>query len=418
MNRPRSTSVPRRDFIRAAGCLGGAAVLGAAATAAPHAAGNGASRRDRKSWSIKGYAVTEARVPVAGANAVTAMALGADGLIYCGLTGKRRVLAALDPRDDSLRDLGEIYPDDPKTRGILDKIHNALVKAPDGSLYIGQGLNVSDGYPREFHSDGYDGGRLFRYQPGSGRLSDLGPQVRGEAIQGLAMDPRGRYIAGYTIPGNRFFVHDLASHAVVDYGRISQMGHHNMVCDARGVTWGCWNCALAPAGAAVRSDGCYLMHYDHSARTFERTAIEVPTAPFREISPAKNKSWNNGFDSALCARDGNVYFGVSTPANLCRLAPQKGKIELLGQPVGSSRMPALAEAADGRIVGLGGFPQMQLYAYDPARKAIENYGVVAPQYEMCLFHAMVVLPDGRIYAGETDSGRASVYCLIPQAPKG
>jgi hypothetical protein len=362
---------------------------------------------------MKAYDVKELRVPVAAANAVTAMVLGNDGFVYCGLTGKRRVLVALDPRDDSMRDLGEIYPDDPKTRGILDKIHNALVKAPDGSLYIGQGLNIADAYPLDFHSHGYEGGHLFRYEPGAGRLADLGPPVRGEAIQGMTTDPKGCYIAGYTIPGNRFFVHDLATHGVTDYGRISQMGHHNLVCDANGVTWGCWNCALAPEGAPVKTDGCYLMRYDHARRAFERTAIEVPTEPFRKVSPAKNKSWANGFDSACRARDGALYFGISHPANFCRFKPGAEAIELIGRPVRSSRMPAMAEAPDGRIFGLGGFPQMELFSFDPAAGRIQRYGIVAPHYALCMFHAMVILPDGRIYAGETDSGRPNVYCLTP-----
>lgn len=399
----------RRGFLRQSFAL--SAATGFVPVARPLAARAGPVH------SLKAYEVQELRVPVPQANAVTAMALGDDGLLYCGLTGKRRVLAALDPRDDSIHDLGEVYPDDPKTRGILDKIHNALVKAPDGSLYIGQGLNISDAYPRDFHSHGYEGGHLFRYQPGSGRFSDLGPQVRGEAIQGMAMDPHGRYLAGYTIPGNRFFVHDLASHEVTDYGRISQMGHHNLVCDARGVTWGCWNCALAPKGAVVRTDGCYLMRYEHEGRAFERTTIEVPTAAFRAVSPAFNKSWANGFDSACCARDGAVYFGTSLPANLGRFQPETGQVESLGRPVRSSRIPALGESADGRIVGFGGFPQMQLFTYDPRNRRLLNHGVVRPQYKLCIFHAMAVLPDGRIYAGETDSGRPNVYCLVPRAPK-
>jgi hypothetical protein len=164
----------------------------------------------------------------------------------------------------------------------------------------------------------------------------------------------------------------------------------------------------------VRTGGCYLMRYSHEGRTFERTCIEVPTEPFSAVSPAKNKSWNNGFDSACRARDGTIYFGTSLPANLCRMRPGTEKVELLGQPVPSSRIPALAEASDGRLVGLGGFPPMQLFEYDPADGSIRNHGVVAPQYPLCLFHAMVVLPDGRIYAGETDSGRASIYRLEPR----
>ncbi|MFA5192667.1 MAG: hypothetical protein WC740_18315, partial [Verrucomicrobiia bacterium] len=59
----------------------------------------------------------------------------------------------------------------------------------------------------------------------------------------------------------------------------------------------------------------------------------------------------------------------------------------------------------------------QLFTYDPAKHALENHGVVLPHYKLCIFHAMVVLPDGRIYAGETDSGRPNIYCLVPRAPK-
>lgn len=372
----------------------------------------------RSSWAAtrnKAFEVKELRVPVPEANAVTAMVVGDDGLVYCGLTGKRRVLAALDPRDDSIRDLGEIYPDNPKTRGILDKIHNALVKAPDGSLYIGQGLNIADGFPMHFHSHGYDGGHLYRYEPRTGQLTDFGPQVRGEAIQGMAIDPHGRYIAGYSIPGNHFFVHDLKTHEVADYGRISQMGHHNLVCDNDGVTWGCWNCVYTSEGDRVRAEGCYLMRYDHAQRAFERTAIEVPTVPFRMVSPAKNRSWTNGFDSACCARDGTLYFGISQPGNFCRFKPGADKIELVGRPVRTSRMPAMAEAPDGRIIGFGGFPQMEMFIYDPAKRSLKNWGVVLPHYPMCIFHAIAILPDGRIYVGETDSGRPNVYCLIPRS---
>jgi hypothetical protein len=245
-------------------------------------------------------------------------------------------------------------------------------------------------------------------------LTDLGPQVLAEAVQGMVMDPKGRYVAGYTIPGNRFFVHDLQSHAATDYGRISQMAHHNMVCDAEGVTWGCWNCALAPASAPVKTDGCYLMRYDHSTRTFERTAISVPAVPYREVSPAKNKSWANSFDAACLTRSGMIYFGSSDPANLCRFKPGAGEVELLGRPVTSSRMPCLQEGPDGRIMGMAGFPQMRLFSYDPRLGLFQDCGSAAPHYELCLFHAMVVLPDGRIYAGETDSNRPNIYALVPQ----
>jgi hypothetical protein len=58
-----------------------------------------------------------------------------------------------------------------------------------------------------------------------------------------------------------------------------------------------------------------------------------------------------------------------------------------------------------------------LFEYDPAKRSLKNHGVVAPQYKLCLFHAMVVLPDGRIYAGETDSGRPNIYCLVPRAAR-
>lgn len=172
--------------------------------------------------------------------------------------------------------------------------------------------------------------------------------------------------------------------------------------------------ALAPKDAPVKTDGCYLMRYDPERRVFERTAIEATTGPFRNVSPAKNKSWNNGFDSACCARDGTVWFGTSLPANLCRLKPGAAKVGLLCRPVRTSRIPALAEAADGRLLGFGGFPQMQFFAYAPEKRSLVNHGVVAPHYDLCLFHAMVALPDGRIYAGETDSGRASVHCLTPR----
>jgi hypothetical protein len=185
---------------------------------------------------MKDYEVSKIRVDNGGkAVAITSMLLGRDGNLYVGLTGSGDVLVRIRTSDDRVESLGRIFPERPGMVHVYDKIHNSLVEGADGSLYIGQGLNIDwNAAPYDCDLSVYGGGHLFRLDPASGRIEDFGVQVPMNAIHGLAIDRERGFVYGYTIPDNHFFVHDLKDHSVKDFGKISYYASHNLVCGRGG----------------------------------------------------------------------------------------------------------------------------------------------------------------------------------------
>jgi hypothetical protein len=80
----------------------------------------------------------------------------------------------------------------------------AIVVAPDGRLYVGT----------------YPNAHLYRYDPGTGTVTDLGQPIPGEAvIYGLTADPSGNVYAG-TYPTAHAFKYDPSNGQVTDYGSL------------------------------------------------------------------------------------------------------------------------------------------------------------------------------------------------------
>jgi hypothetical protein len=366
---------------------------------------------------VRGYQVKEIRVDVPRATAVTALAQGHDGKVYAGLTGKSHVLTAIDPQSDAIEDLGEIFPTVGPTSHILDKIHNALAVAEDGTLFIGQGLNISDGFPPDFDLSTYEGGHIFSYSLDTAETTDYGPIVPMNAVQGMVMDAKRGMIYGYSIPDIHFFSFDIHTSRVKDYGRISRCAAHSIICAPSGDVYGAWNCLYGGSAASGLSydlsqaptKGVYLMKFDSASDRLLRTSVRLPNIGDADIDPTRNKSWDNGIDSWCTSRTGHIYAGTSQEGFLLRVDTATDEVEYLGKPVGSSRIPCLEEGPDGKIYGAAGFPISHLFSYDPGIGRIADYGEISSAYDLCIMHTMTILPDGTMYFGETDSNRATVY---------
>ncbi|MEK7270324.1 MAG: hypothetical protein AAB215_05190 [Planctomycetota bacterium] len=367
---------------------------------------------------MKGFQVKAIPIPVESAVAVVSFAVGANGMLYVGLTALANTLAEIDPRTDRARDLGALLPQENKSPGpkgpVLDKLHNALVSGPDGKLYLGQGLNIGWRNIDGFDFCRYGGGHLFSYDPKNGRREDLGIPVRANAIHGLAMDPAGKWLCGYSIPDNHFFAFDLAKREALDFGKISDYCCHNFVMTRGLVAYGAWlkvgmSRAASETGAAdpKRFPGAHLLKFDAATRTLARTRTRLLFGEEGDFFG------NKGIDSWVCTKAGRVFCGTVSAGLLLELDPAKETVRTVGKPAEGPRLSAMAEGPDGAVWGTAGFPKMHLFRYEPDKESITDFGPVVTEHPVCYFHAIAVLPDGTIYVGETDSERPVVYKLTP-----
>ena len=96
-------------------------------------------------------------------SAVTSLAIGADGFLYGGTTGRRAHLFVLDPKWGHVFPLGHIPG--------AESVFHSLAPAPDGSIYIGTSIN-NQGRPGEKGQDvlarygkDFPGGHVYRFEP-------------------------------------------------------------------------------------------------------------------------------------------------------------------------------------------------------------------------------------------------------------
>ena len=342
---------------------------------------------------MDGYTVKEIPLKYEDAVAITAVKVCGDK-VYFGLTGGDAILIELDPASDSIRDTGFRFPS--KGNKILNKIHNSLAKGPDDLFYIGHGSNINMNkweFPPVF-----DGGHLYSYDPRSGATEDLGLAAARSTVHALEIGDG--FLFGYTIPDNHLFAHDLQLGELTDLGNISgSYSNHNFACAGK-KAFGAYARAQQSSQDKLLVEGTYLFVYDHEERTYEPTE--------QIIAPAKLV-----MDSWVAASD-RIYGGRGDGV-LIELDPETREVREIGiaRPNGGTRITGLAEH-DGKIFGTAGFPVMGLFSYEPASGEFRDYGKVTEEYpRICYFHGIDILPDGRVYVGETDSNRPNAYVLEP-----
>lgn len=354
---------------------------------------------------------------IKNAIAITSVLLGKDDNIYVGLTGMNNVLVRINTRDDSVEELGEIFPKRENMVPIYDKIHNSLVEGPDGEIYIGQGLNIDwNGSPYDCDLAAYGGGHLYKYDIDTGKLEDYGIQVPFNSIHGMTIDKKRRIIYGYTIPDNHFFIHYLDDHRVVDKGKISYYASHNLVCGKDGTVYGGYFGNVSWSGGAVADEnkkhfsfnGTYLYKYHPDNDKFIRTTELVVYGDEYDIFA------NKGIDGWVCASDGTIYGGTAVGSMIFKVDEKTGKVTVMGKPILTPRVSGMKEGSDGIIYITAGFPNMHLITYNPKTEKFTDHGSVNPERELCYFHGIAVMNNGTVYVGETDSNIPEMYKLTPR----
>jgi len=369
------------------------------------------------------------------ANAITSMAKVGDQ-IYLGLTGGSDTLARLNTQNDEITLCAEVFPW-VKNRNYNVKIHNSLGVLSDGKLIMGEcshftwdGLPVfnsylkkelpeemlrrkrEQGYPdisySEFALDNLEewnrvrddkGGKIVIYDPATDTSKIVAEMPRFMYSQSMQVDGKRNKAYINTIPDNHFLVVDISTGKVMDHGRISEYGHHNMV--------------IAPNG------NCYLGWVDYYSRTL-RLAKYVPdedrfyhmdTVILRDIGA--KIAGNQGIDQWIVTKDGEIYVGTVSNSLLFRFDWEEERFECIGQATESGRVATMEEDDDGIIWIGAGYPNMHLVRFDRAaqgRDRLVDLGAVNTQNYRCYFHASAY-HEGKLYLGETDGFSPSVHIV-------
>ena len=313
-----------------------------------------------------------------------------DDRIYCGVTAHNHdVFHRFDPEHHTFESLH--YADVAEEFEV--KIHRSLCLASDGTIYGASACLYS--LDRRLDAPG---GAVFRFTPGEDCIEKLAVPVKHDYIQTITLDEKRRLVYGLTYPVFKFFVYHLDTGEVEDYDYVGSITHISAL-DDDGCFWGTWDWRRH-----------LLYKYDPATReiTYFRhgtpNAAEEANIMYPGAGPV---------DVMINGGDGYLYVGT-TGGSLCRLNPKTAKVEYLGHPAPTRRLPGLVVWHDSLLLGAGGDREGGfLFTYDRETSVIRNLGpIVADETGNRLYrvHDLCLAPDGRTaYVAETDVPHRSGY---------
>ena len=100
------------------------------------------------------------------------------------------------------------------------KVHSQIVEGPGGAMYFTtDGGESREEYLME-HPHGYSGGFIMKWDPGEGRLTNLGLGLQYESIKDLQVNSNTGLICLVSYPQVRFLTYNPASNELNDLGRL------------------------------------------------------------------------------------------------------------------------------------------------------------------------------------------------------
>lgn len=395
---------------------------------------------------------------------ITALVTAEGGMVYGATSGKTAsCLFLYDRAINKVRPLGHIEG----AKGV----HHALVQDSDGTLLIGGGLNMlapvklTQEFPGGFRAierqlwkdiaapyAGYEGGRLYRYDPQTGDagarlpgeacpLKDMGVPVKGNTVYAVALDAAARVLYGITYPDARFFAWDLKRNkTVTDIPLLERKIFSGPERHWRSV----------PRALHVAADGRVytsgedgrVVYYDPADKKIVATDMQIPG----EYHEAFNYYGYPVLEAWQAATDGSLY-GATTDGYLFRLeivaatrttannnASLKkssaikngsgfGRLVNLGKPRLSRRVRGMTLGPDNRLYMIcGEFEEpCKLFSYGlDGEEGFRDWGGLtvdrSPYYakRAYSFDAITTGIDGTIFMGESDR-RACLYMFMPGA---
>jgi len=377
----------------------------------------------------------EIHVPDRYAIAITSIAR-VPRKIYLGLTAGARALAVYDIDRDEIRMEPEIFPW-VAGRGYCAKIHNAMGALDDGTLLLGEGNHFTwdgipvtvnyfntelpesmlarkraQGWPDVKYTDfcrenlvGWDrtatdpGGKILRYNPAVQKTELIGELPKFLYAQSMVVDAKRQRAFGHTLPDNHFFYVDVSQKTIRNFGHISDFAHHNLVVTPAGVCYGGW---IDRANGSLK-----LLKFDPEKQRLEYLDKVILRDPGAKVAG------NQGIDSWIVTRAGEIYMGTVANSLLFRFDPAAEEFELIGQLAKGGRITSMDEDEDGIIWVGADYPHMRLIRFDPqagGKDRITDCGRVNDSYPRCYFHASCCF-EGKLYLGETDCFSPSLHIV-------
>jgi len=194
-----------------------------------------------------------------------------SGKVYSGLCthGGSALFYEYDPATGVNRliaDIGEFMGDKGKGERTHSKIHTRPGEDDRGMIYFATGNQGSGPYQIDPSTWIDKGSHLFRYDPSSGRLEDLGQIVPNFGSYGLVVDSKRRYIY-LSCWDNHIFQFDIDKRKSRDLGRVNNWDINRMIAmDDKGNVYG-------------TSDNHWLWKYNVAADRLVELPLQVPHDP-------------------------------------------------------------------------------------------------------------------------------------------
>ena len=370
---------------------------------------------------------------------ITALLAHSNGFIYGTTSGKTQsYLFFFNRYINKVRPLGKIA----QAKGV----YHGLLEGNNGEIYIGTGLNMlapvklTKDFPVEYEGiekqlwkdicapyKDYEGGHIYRYDPKTGDvqrytnddpcpLEDLGIPIQGNAIYAMTFNPDKTKIYGLTYPDAHFFILDLESKKIRDFGDIlTHKVYSGPERHWRTVPRALY-CDPKTGDVYTSGDNGLLIRYSPETDKIELTYMRLPGEYWEGL-----KSWDypvvECFDTDC---EGNVYAGTND-GYLVKLDFKNDDVIVLGKPRIMRRMRAMKVGKDNNIYMISGEfeKSCKLHTYDITGKSgFSELGPFAvdrsPYYSKRAyqFDAMAIGPDGTVFCGESDR-RGKLFFYIP-----
>jgi len=364
---------------------------------------------------------------------IYAVVAGLDGRVYLGVSnektpGVHAQLWSYDPRDKRFRrhlDVARFAHEPPESRCIPHcKFHLCLEVDSDGIVYGMTHCTVPargeeywlaiEAWADSAH--GYEGTRIFSYDPAGDRAESLGVLARHEGARVMTIDRQRHILYTLCYPRSHLYRYDIKERRIRDLGRISQQNSFGMACDRHGRLF-------------VTDDRGTLLRYDPDTDRLEALGLRLPDAPWRE-------GCGNYARRLTVAPDGTFWGITAKSVRLFHYDPYDGadgRLEDHGVLVGRDRHDEWPILPPGKAIVAG--PDGWCYAalggggnycdpshvpaivrYGPSERRTEMLGLAQGQNLPPPWTAQdsAVGPDGRIYSGvQTLEGPPQLLILTP-----
>ncbi len=369
---------------------------------------------------------------------IAALLAHSNGKVYGATSGKQSFLFVYDYLTNKVYPMGKI----PGSSGV----HHSMAEGGNGLIYIGAGLNelallnltkeVPNGrrmIETQLWEDikarykGYEGGRLFVYDPGKddsqvslpedmAHVVDLGIPVPGNSIYTLTINAGKDKIYGLTYPDAILFEYDVPSKVFKNHGPwLTIKSYAGPERSWRGIPRAL---ACLPDGRIFSSgDNGLMVCFDPNDKKIHETTLRIPG----EYWITQKYEGFPVVEQLLTDLDGTL-FGSTSDGFIFRIDKGLSKLKSLGKPMVERRVRAMTIGKDRRLYMICGEKDnvCRLFSYDMSENGdgFTDYGVLgvdrSPYYAKIgyQFDAMVTANDGTIFIGESDR-RAKLFYYLP-----